>query len=291
MGFFDRIGRSWEFAKTSYAILWHNKQLLIFPILSGAALLAVLASFALPLWGTGTMQQWLQAAEEGSAPAWQQAGLWITLFAFYFVNYFIIVFFNSALVACTFKVTAGEVPTVGFGLTVASRRLPQIFGWALLSAVIGVGLKAIESANEKVGRIVASLLGMAWSAMTFFVVPVIVIEGLGPAGALKSSLRTLKQTWGEALVGNFSLGIFGFLVALPAILLCGLLVYLGFSSGSMALAIAAVVLGVALIALISAATSAADVIFRALLYQYATGGLLPAEVDTTQFDQAFTPKG
>ena len=40
----------------------------------------------------------------------------MVLFAFYVVNYFVIVFFNAALVSCALKRMAGENPTVGYGL-------------------------------------------------------------------------------------------------------------------------------------------------------------------------------
>ena len=47
------------------------------------------------------------------------------------------------------------------------KRLPQIVGWSLVSAVVGVILKAIENSNKKAGRLVSALFGAAWTAVTY----------------------------------------------------------------------------------------------------------------------------
>ena len=292
--FMEKIGRSWEFAKMSYGIVWDHKRLLVFPILSGAAAILVTASFLLPLWGTGTLEQWASSAAPGSQAASGAAGdedqvpiiAWVTLFLFYFCNYFVIVFFNSALTASAMQVMKGEPPRLGYGLSVAASRLPQIFAWAGLSAVVGVVLRAIES-NEKVGRFVSAILGTAWTAITYFVVPTLVVDGVGPIEAIKKSLRTLKGTWGEALIGNFSMGFLSLIVMLPVLLVGGLLIFLAFGTGSTVLIAAAVAVTVVLAGFVIAGNAAADVIFQAVLFHYATGQTLPDRVDRHQLDLAF----
>ena len=138
---FATIGRSWQFAKISYGIVWDFKKLIVFPLLSTVAAVLVIASFAAPLWGTGTLESWMATADPESgvtATTADQVAMYGTLFLFYFCNYFVIVFFNSALTACALKVVNGEVPTIGYGLSTAGKRLPQIVGWAFVSALIGV---------------------------------------------------------------------------------------------------------------------------------------------------------
>src|SRR5206468_30808 len=70
---------------------------------------------------------------------------------------------------------------------------------------------------EKIGALVAGLLGMAWNVMTFFVLPVLVVEGVGPFAAVKRSCAVLKAAWGEALVANFGTGLLMFLFTLVAL--------------------------------------------------------------------------
>ncbi|MHC4415187.1 MAG: DUF6159 family protein [Planctomycetota bacterium] len=290
---FATLARSWQFAKISYGIIWDFKRLLVFPLVSILASGVVLASFLVPLWGTGTLEAWLEFADGDSttkATAADQVWMYLTLFLFYFCSYFVITFFNSGLVACAMKVVNGEIPTVGYGMSMAAKRLPQILAWSFVSALIGVLLKAIENANEKAGRWIAAILGTAWTAMTFFVVPVLVMDGAGPVTAIKRSLKTLKSTWGTALVGQFSLGFLSFLIMLPVFLVVIVLGGLAFAAGNLAGIVLAAVVAVGLIVVTAAVTSAADIVFKALLYNYATGRSVPDHVDTAHFREAFAPK-
>lgn len=284
---FDSLSRSWEYAKTSYALLWDHKHLIVLPLLAGIAAMVVSASFVLPLWQAGTIEQWA-ASDDGQGG--RDVVMYLTLFAFYFCNYFVIVFFNTALVACAMQALSGQRPTLGYGMGLAWRRFGPIFGWAIVSAVIGVVLRAIESSNKRAAQFISAILGMAWTAMTYLVVPVIAVEGVGPVKAFKRSLAVLRKTWGTALVGNFSLGLLSFLVMLPVLLGAGVLIYLGIVSGSTVVAAACVAVAVIGVALAIAFSSAADVVFKAVLFSYATGRTLPSKIDTREFADAFAPR-
>jgi len=284
---FETLARSWEYAKISYGVIWENKQLVVFPIISSIAAILVMASFLVPLWSSGMIER---MTSDDPATAVSNAVIYSILFAFYFCNYFVIVFFNAALTACAMRVINGEQPTVGDGLAVAMRRLPQIVGWALVSAVVGVVLQIIENANEKVGHFISSILGSAWTALTYFVVPVIVVDGVGPIKAFKSSVGTLKQQWGTALVGGFSLGFLGLLVIIPIVLIAAGLIWLATQSMGTTGIIAAVVVGLVLFAIGMAVNSAAGVVFKALLFNFATNRSLPQGIDASHFGDAFVSK-
>ena len=281
---FDRIGRGWALAVQSWRVLQKDKQLLVFPLLSGLACLLVLGSFALPLWGTG----YLQLIMEEEKPAEDPVG-YVILFAFYFVNYFVIVFFNSALVSCAIIRFKGGEPTLGTGLRMATSRLPQIAGWALVAATVGVILKIIESHSERVGQIVAGLMGMAFSILTYFVVPVILVEKVGPIEAAKRSMSILRKTWGEALTANFGIGFIvfiGFLVAMiPAVLGVAALM-----AGQVALGIACIAVGVVLMILVGLISSALDAIVLGAIYLYAREGVVPEYFDNRLLEEAFRSK-
>lgn len=285
---FATLARSWEYAKISYGVLWENKQLVIFPILSSIAAVLVMASFLVPLWSSGMIER---MAGDDPAAAPSDAVLYTILFAFYFCNYFVIVFFNAALTACAMRVINGETPTVGDGLAVAMKRLPQIAGWAFVSAIVGVVLQIIENAHEKAGQFVSAILGSAWTALTYFVVPVIVVEGVGPVEAFKRSTGTLKSQWGTALVGGFSLGFLGLLVIVPIVLVGGGLVWLATQSMGTAGLVAAIAVALVLLAIGFAVNSAAGIVFKALLYNFATNRSLPQGVDASHFGDAFVSKG
>lgn len=278
---FDRMARGWELARESWRVLKLDKELLVFPLLSGLACLVVLASFALPLLGTDYLNTVL---EEKAAP--QDPLAYVILFAFYFANYFVIVFFNSALVGCAIIRFKGGDPTVADGLRAATGRLPQILGWALVAATVGLILRMIESRSERVGQIVAGLLGMAWSAVTYFVVPVIVIEKKGPVEATKRSLSILRRTWGEALTANFGIGFIAFLAMLVALVPL-VLGFMALNAGLVPLAVLGIIAGIILMIIVGLISSALSAIVIAALYLYAAEGSVPRYFDNRLLRDAF----
>jgi cytochrome c biogenesis protein CcdA len=171
---------------------------------------------------------------------------------------------------------AGENPTVGDGFREAMARLPQIAGWALLSATVGLVLRIIEDRSKWVGRVVAGLLGMAWTVTSFMVVPIIVAERKGPFAALKGSTQVLRKTWGEQLVGSFSFGaVFG-LLSLPALAMIVIAIILG----NTVMIMLSIALAVGYLIVLSLIQSALQSIFQAAVYLYAYNhGMAPEGFD------------
>jgi len=86
----------------------------------------LIASFVAPLWASGTLETWLAFADDQNvavASTSDKVTMYVTLFLFYFCTYFVMVFFNAALTACAMKVVEGETPTIGYGLSMAGKRL------------------------------------------------------------------------------------------------------------------------------------------------------------------------
>lgn len=279
---FSRITNGLDLARASWEVLKLDKEMLLFPLLSGLACLVVLASFAVPLMGSDYLQTITQNEQVPQDPVF-----WVLLFCFYFANYFVIVFFNVALVSCAMIRFEGGDPTVADGLRGAFARLPQIIAWALLSATVGVILKAIESRSSKAGKIASALLGMAWGISTYFVVPVLVVERVGPFEAIKRSLSILRKTWGEALVSNVGIGLVVFL----AILVCCVPGVLGgiaaASYNTPAYLIGGAAVTIVLIILVSLISSVLNVVVVAALYHYASTGSAPRQFEDGALRQAF----
>jgi hypothetical protein len=282
---FARIATGWELMKQSFGVLRSDKELVLFPLMSGIACLLVLVSFAVPLWMTPWFHQFFDEQQAAQNPI-----MYVLLFAFYVVNYFVIVFFNAALVSCAIKRMAGGDPTVGYGLQQASARLPQIAAWAVVSATVGVVLKSIESRSEVIGKIVASLVGAGWAIATYFVVPVLVVEQVGPWEALKRSTSLIRRTWGEALVGNLGVGLVMFLATLPGLMLIALGVVVGGAAGQPVLAAVGIALGVIWIVGLSLVSTAVQSILLTALYLYASEGKAPPQFDAALLENAFGGK-
>ena len=261
-----------------------DKELLLFPIMSGISCLLVLASFALPLWNSKYAAVVINDQQVPQDPV-----AYIILFAFYFVNFFVIIFFNSALMACAIIRLKGGNPTVADGFRAAMNRLPQIAGWALVSATVGFILKMIESRSEKIGQIVAGLLGMAWSITTYFVIPVLVVEQKSPFDAMKRSVGILRKTWGESLVANFGIGLIVFLIMIPIFLMMvagGIII----ASGNVALGIALIAIGLISILLVSLISTAVHSILIATIYLYAAEDEVSEQFDRSLIEHAFVTK-
>jgi hypothetical protein len=209
-------------------------------------------------------------------------------FAFYFCNYFVIAFFNTGLVACAMKVMNGEVPTVKYGLEVAFKRLPQIIAWACVSAVVGMIIKRIENTSELVGAIIAFVLGAAWTTLTYFVVPVIAVEGIGPFKSIKTSVKTIKTAWGTSLCGNFSLSLMTLAMMIPLVVLFfATMILAGGVLQSPVMMACFFMLFLVAFGLLVIASSAAEVVLSAILYSFASGKILPAGYDTDALSAAF----
>jgi hypothetical protein len=282
---FGRLSASWELALCSWQVLRMNKKLLLFPLLSGLGCILVLISFVVPF---VLNPQWLAALNANNG-ANQPVWTYLVAFAYYFCNYFVIVFFNAALISCALLQFHGETPTLGDGLRAAWSRLPQILAWALVSATVGMLLKAVENVHEKAGQIISAILGTVWTVVTFFVVPVLVVEKVGPFEAVRRSVALLKKTWGEALVGHWGIGLFLLLLLLPGILLAVVGVAL-LVQAPPALGVAVLVLAALYFILWSAAGSALNGIFLGALYQYAAFGEVPHGFDQDTLEHVFQHK-
>ena len=277
-----RIGNGWALAKQSFRVLFHNKRLLVFPLLSGVSVLLVIASFVGGAWATGLLRRDENVSE---------ATAWAVGFAWYFANYFVIVFFNCALVSCARESFLGGQVTVGGGLRAASRRLPHIIAWALAAASVGMVLRAIEERVALVGKIVIALIGIAWTLATYFVVPVLVFEDLGPLDAAKRSAAILKKTWGETIVGNAGIGLVTFFATLAALVVTVFAFgALALTLGSLVVAITGAVLVVAIILLASLIGSALNSIALCALYVFATEGKVPQAFAGAGLEHAFAAR-
>lgn len=274
-----RFQRGWALAKQSFRVLRDDRSLLLFPIISIPVALvgtAIVMGPGIALYTADNQEAILIAF-----------GV-VTLYVLTFVT----VFFNVALAAAASTSLAGGESSVGEGLRVARGRLGVIAAWALVQTVVGVVISAIQGATNEsvVGRILGGLVSFAWSAATFFVVPVIALEGVGPKEAFKRSVSVLRERWGEGVVGSASASGIVFLVALPALLALGVGGYALINSGQdvaggVLLALAGVVLVVAI--LIGGTVSA---IFRVALYRFATDGTAVGGFDPAQMQAAFAPR-
>ncbi|MBS0189607.1 MAG: DUF6159 family protein [Phycisphaerales bacterium] len=283
--------KSADLLKQSFSVLRQDKQLVVFPLLSAVACAAVLVSFLVPTFATGLIQFASTKTGHREVSAATKPLLIAISFAYYFVNYTVIVFFNSALVSCALERFDGGKPTVRSGLEAAARLLPQILAWSLVAATVGTILRALEERVGFLGKLAVGFVGFAWTIATYFVVPVLVVEKAGPIDAVKRSATILKDHWGTSLVSNIGLGLINFLVVVACVLP---LIAGGIVSGAMETTAVPVIIGgsvtVFLLVIFGLVTSAMQSILVAALYRYAAGAGAPAGFDSEAMKRAFAAK-
>jgi hypothetical protein len=253
MSFFKRLSNGWEIAKMSFRTINENRTLLLFPLISTISLILVLMTFfgGTFLIAGDTIDTLMEGAFSGEVLAYA------LIFTYYLINYFIIVFFNAALIHCSTQIFDGKQTSLGDGISYATSKIGKIFAWAVVSATVGTILQAISN-QGRIGEFVASLIGGAWSILTFFVVPIAIYEEKDVFGSIKESLRIMKAKWGESLGGNFSFGIIRLIGILAGV---GIFMLLQ----SINPIIGAVIAGIVIIGTLTI-TAAAKTVFVAAVY-------------------------
>lgn len=261
---FQRIKNSWELVKASMAVLRSDKELIVFPILSAIAMIIVSLAFIVPVFFAGLFDA-VVAGESRVLGA-------VVAFLFYLVQYTVIFFANAALVGAALIRLRGGDPTVGDGLRIAFGHIGAILGYAFIAATVGMILRWLSERAGFLGQIAISLIGLAWNIATYLVVPILVIEDVGPVDGIKRSVALLKKTWGEQIVGNIGIGlVFGFLFFLTVIVGV-ILIVLAAMAESVTLIVLAVAILVLVMLILGLINSTLNGIYTAAVYQYAVTG-------------------
>jgi hypothetical protein len=282
---FARLSRSWTLVKASAAVLRQDKELLLFPLISMLALALVVLSFALPVFGLELLDGLAGGADGGVTLAG-----YAVAFLFYFSQYFVIFFFNAALVGAAMIRLDGGDPTFGDGMRIARSRIGAIAGYALIAATVGMVLRAIQERVGFVGKIIVGMLGVGWTIATYLVVPVLVTRDTGPVEAVKESALLIKKTWGENVIGQAGLGLAFGLIMFAVIAAGAVLVVAALTTQSAAAVVVTLLVVMLAVAITGLVQSALTGIYAAALYRYATDGEATQGFDTNALRAAFAPK-
>lgn len=266
---FATIGQTFTLMKMSWRVLMKDRELIWFPVMAGAVLLVIIGIAATIGASTGTFDR-LQSDSANGQQA--NAGDVVLGILVYTTATFVVIFFNSALIAAAMERLRGGDPNVSSGLRAALAHIHTIAGWALIAATVGLILQMLRSRTDNIlGRLAIALVGGAWAYMTFFVVPLLVTEGIGPVQAIKRSGSLFRRTWGQQAVSGFGFGIVyigaALVALLPSILLFAIMPVLG------------VIVAVPLFALAIGTVMALEGIFKAALFEFAN------DRDPLEFDR------
>jgi hypothetical protein len=257
-----KISRGWQLTKLSFGVIRKDKEILLFPVISGLLLIAIAASFFIP---------WFLATDLSQGTEGISLVFYIFWAVYYFIAFMVSTFFNVAMMGCAMMRLEGGDPTFSYGMRFAADRLKYIVEWALVAATVGLILRAIEQRSGLIGKVIIGIIGIAWSIATYFVLPVLAFEKLTPFKAMKRSASVLKSSWGEALFSNLGIGLIFFLLALVGFVVFFLGLYLVFVTGSL-LAIILCVIAVLYWIFLAILSSAVSAVLMTALYRFATTG-------------------
>jgi uncharacterized membrane protein len=167
-------------AKMSLGVIRKDKEILLFPLISGLLTLLILAGFI----GGMFFSLGVDAILEGSAQ-WVMLAM---LFVFYVVAFFITFFFNAAMIGCaTIRLNGGD-PTFADGIRIAKENAGRILLWALIAATVGLIIRALQQRSGLIGIIILAVgaalgNGSASVGGVIFIGPFPIVFGAGPDAA------------------------------------------------------------------------------------------------------------
>jgi hypothetical protein len=255
------VSQSWKLLKEDKEILW-------FPVLSMITSLCALVLMGI-LFFFMVMGGDVNAFEENTE---QAIGLmeYLILIAYYTIMFFIVNFFQAGIYIIAHGRMNGMNLSFTDGIRGARSVAGKIFVWSLISATVGVVLRAIAERSKLIGKIVVGLLGAGWNILTYFSLPALVIGNVSVIESFKQSASTIRKTWGETLIVHIGVGLFfGLLTVAGIVLGVGVIMLAPIT------ALVVLVLMALFVLAISVISSALGAIFKLALYEYANTGKIP----------------
>ena len=268
----QRVVRTQAIMSAAWVILKEDLSLFLLPVASSLCLLLLVGSYLVP-----TIIGWVTDERFNTGIVYIESRSQAGLFLFYLVTYATVVFFNAALAACVLGKLEGREITIVHGLKEALTCVPQIVGWAVLSATVGLVIKTIERRSGFLGNLIVQTLGVAWSVATFLVVPVLVAEKKGPFEAVQASVQLVKRTWGEDVLAGLGFGALYFILSIPGWFV--FVVGAGMITSQLPIAIIVMSLAILYFPFLGLILSTMSTIFDVVLYRYAKLGTITPGFD------------
>lgn len=267
------VSRGWRVARTCWRVLKADRSLLLIPVVSWLTSTTVWILLSIPV---ALARDW-----EALAPLVP----WL-VFLLYFGTYSVVLLCNTALLHCVHAGLTGERCGVAEGFRRATGRLDRILAWAAVGGLVGQAVSGLEK-RGRLGESLGKLLGGVWSVVSYFAVPVMILEDVGPLEAIKRSRDIVNRTWGQALGAYYGLGALGSLLAFLVVvsltltgLLAGYLESLLVLVVGLALVVPAALLGGILL-------SCLGQVFRTAVYLFARTQTVPPGFDAELMTSAF----
>ena len=256
--------------RESWALLKQDKEIMWFPVLSAiaslVALIVLAGVFYFAVLGSDVQKfKQLESEVDGFS--------YVILFVYYLVMFFILNFFQAGIYIIVHGRFSGQDLGFSDGMKGATENIGKIFVWSVISATVGVVLRAIADRSKLIGKIVAFFLGAAWGILTYFSLPSLIIGKTSVMNSFKESASVIRKTWGETIIINVGTNLFFTMLTFVGLALAiGVAVLVPTFVVIMGLIVLFIIYAIAL----SVISSALGSIFKLAIYEYATTGKIPS---------------
>jgi len=303
----EKLSRTLQLFKRSVRVIQEHPKLLVFPLVTGF-LTTIIALFFLapvgllllaPHLGVGgqirALTDSIAFVHVGRAGNFnfqlQPLGSAI-LAGVYLVNMFLATMASVAFNHEIIEALNNRPVSIGRGLAAACARWKSVLLWSLVAGVVGLIIRALEERLSLIGRLVAGLIGLAWSAASIFAIPILAREpGLSnPFAVLSKSAETIKRTWGETLAGYVGMQGTNLLV-----LWFSLLLWAAAGAAAIVLSNAWILLIVGVpwlfaVVVYGYLAGIASRVYLCALYLYAADGFIPGQYDASMMSMGWKMK-
>jgi hypothetical protein len=286
-----RIARSWRLTQVAWALIRREPALLGLAAMQLAFTIvaAVLFVVVAPRYLTHTTTTY----QPGTAGTYQPqhvvtAPRIVAVALAGWIVTFIGVFFGVALASAASTALRGKHATVKDALSIAVSRLPAILVWSLVASLVGLALRLIAERVPLGGRLLTWLVGLAWAIATFFVIPVIALEGYDGVGCVRRSGQLVKRRFGEGVSGVVIITLWT-TAAMLGLVVCAVV---GLVAVAAAPALGVFVLAVTAIGFVALVVVSNTVrqVFAVALYRYARDGDAIGGFTEADLSRPFAPR-
>jgi hypothetical protein len=209
MSVFTRIARGCHLGVRSLIVVLRDKTLLVFPLIPFTCVIAVITTLWLLIGNDQLLWSLL-------ATHMVQPRNIMLAYGAYLMLGLISVFFGVGLVTCT-RITLEERDSQFLdGFRHAARNSHWVILWTFISWTFGPILNLMDHFRYTT-LLVRRMLHSSWSTVSYFVIPILIVDKVNIFSALRRSVDVMSKTWGKGAISRLGLYWFFLLLNLPTI--------------------------------------------------------------------------
>ena len=281
-----RLKASWLLFKEAWRFLKADTEMLWIPLITAVLNLllfgTLIAGFGLLIMGGD-----ITLSQEGEPSSTIEL---VFLFLCYVIGAFTFALSQAAITNTVYTRVHNGDATLLDSLRAAFSHWFSLLLWSIITSTVGLVLRVIAERSRLGIIIVAAVLGVAWSVLTYFVVPAMVIDKKSAFASIGTSARVFKMTWGETIVSNIGLGLALLVIHLGAIFSVLSLSFLCFAVGLELLVIPILIIYALFIVIMVLIQASLEGVLKTLLYVYAAEGVIPPNFDRELLEKMLARK-